>query len=108
MPVHFYQGNRLFLKNKVAESFRMLSIIQSRLDSQRISQILSEFQFYYTDSKVRASLVQCIGYSMHVYVNQETRASKAYATSTWCECPKIHSRLSHLRFQLHTVVRGCS
>lgn len=40
MPVHFYQGNRLFLKNKVAESFRMLSITQSKPNSPRISQIL--------------------------------------------------------------------
>ena len=61
-----------------------------------------------TYSKVKASLVQHTGYSMHVFFIQETHASKAYATSIWYKNPKTHSRHSHLVFQLCTGERGYS
>ena len=62
----------------------------------------------WTHSKVKASLVQHTGYSMHVFFIQETHASKAYAISIWCKYPKTHSRHSHLVFQLCIGERGCS
>lgn len=47
MPVHFYQGNRLFLKNKVAESFKMLSkLLKVNQTLRELSQILREFSTF--------------------------------------------------------------
>lgn len=55
----FLSGKHFSLKNKVAEPFKMPSITQSKPNSQRnlsnSQRILCEFQFHYTDSKVRAS-----------------------------------------------------